>query len=246
MAHGPTLPEYLVRLETVSRTRELWDLTLAFCRSRGVARVSFHHYGLDAPNPHALPGFTIATDGFPDDWVAHYLREELWREDPIPRLAMQEGRMLRWGAVLDDPAVAERAPRFVAALREADIGDGVAAPLIGPALRRGYLGLGFLPGAALPPAQALAELQAAAQMAHLRYCRIVAARAAERRAITPREREVLHWIMQGKSTSVIADILSVSRHTIDTLTRRLFDKLEVADRTSAAIRAVELDLASVR
>ena len=46
------------------------------------------------------------------------------------------------------------------------------------------------------------------------------------------------WIARGKSYGVIADILDVSRHTVDTLVRRIFEKLGVTDRTTAAIRAV--------
>ena len=57
-------------------------------------------------------------------------------------------------------------------------------------------------------------------------------------ALTPREAEVLTWIARGKSNSVIADILGVSPHTVDTLVRRIYGKLEVADRTTAAIHGI--------
>ncbi|MEX0367477.1 MAG: LuxR C-terminal-related transcriptional regulator [Ruegeria sp.] len=36
----------------------------------------------------------------------------------------------------------------------------------------------------------------------------------------------------------MADILLLSPHTVDTLVRRIFSKLDVADRTTAAIRGV--------
>lgn len=61
-------------------------------------------------------------------------------------------------------------------------------------------------------------------------------------ALTPREREILDWIAKGKSNAVIAQILGISRHTVDTYNRRIFKKLGTADRTTAAIKAMQAGL----
>ena len=82
------------------------------------------------------------------------------------------------------------------------------------------------------------ELQCVAQMGHLRLCELMSASDAVQYDLSPREREILQWIARGKSNAAIATILDVSPHTVDTLTRRLFDKLRVTDRTSAAIRGI--------
>lgn len=60
-----------------------------------------------------------------------------------------------------------------------------------------------------------------------------------RECLSPREREVLCWVSRGKSNSVIADILGISQHTVDTHIRRIFRKLGTTDRTTASIRAME-------
>ena len=65
---------------------------------------------------------------------------------------------------------------------------------------------------------------------------------AEAPLLSPREHEVLRWIALGKSNAVIGEILGISRHTVDTHNRRIFRKLNTADRTTAAIRAVEFGL----
>lgn len=57
-------------------------------------------------------------------------------------------------------------------------------------------------------------------------------------ALTRRERDVLEWIAQGKSNPVIAEILGISIHTVDTHIRRIFRKLGVNDRTTAAIKGL--------
>lgn len=57
--------------------------------------------------------------------------------------------------------------------------------------------------------------------------------------LSPREREVLRWIANGKSNAVIAEILGISPHTVDTHNRRIFRKLGTCDRTTAAIKALD-------
>ena len=63
--------------------------------------------------------------------------------------------------------------------------------------------------------------------------------------LTNREAEVLSWVAQGKSNTVIADILAVSPHTIDNYLRRAYAKIGVNDRTSAAVKAVILGLTAL-
>ena len=77
-----------------------------------------------------------------------------------------------------------------------------------------------------------------AQIAHLRYCALAESQSARDFGLSPREVEVLEWIATGKSNSVIAEILGISPHTVDTIVRRIFSKLDVNDRTTAAIRGL--------
>ena len=61
-------------------------------------------------------------------------------------------------------------------------------------------------------------------------------------ALTPRELEVLKLLVHGKSNPQIAQELVISRLTAKTHVERIIRKLEVSDRTQAAIRAIELGL----
>ena len=60
--------------------------------------------------------------------------------------------------------------------------------------------------------------------------------------ISKREHEVLLLIAKGMSNQEIADVLFVSQNTIKTHTSRLFEKLEVKNRTHAIIKAKELGI----
>lgn len=61
-------------------------------------------------------------------------------------------------------------------------------------------------------------------------------------SISKREYEVLLLLARGFSNQEIADELFVSRNTIKTHTSRLFEKLEVKNRTQILIKAKEIGL----
>lgn len=60
--------------------------------------------------------------------------------------------------------------------------------------------------------------------------------------ISKREHEVLVLIAKGMSNQEIADTLFVSQSTIKTHTSRLFEKLDVKNRTHAIVKAKELGI----
>lgn len=86
------------------------------------------------------------------------------------------------------------------------------------------------------PAEWTLSLGIAFQLAYSRY-RQMSPLARGDVALSEREREIMCWVTRGKSNGVIAAILGISASTVDTYMRRIFRKLDVADRTSAAIRA---------
>ncbi len=58
--------------------------------------------------------------------------------------------------------------------------------------------------------------------------------------LTPRECEVLQWVMAGKSNPEVAQILSVSVVTVEKHLGSVFQKLNVENRTAAVTTAFEL------
>jgi DNA-binding NarL/FixJ family response regulator len=60
--------------------------------------------------------------------------------------------------------------------------------------------------------------------------------------LTVREVEILSLVIEGQTNRQIAARLNVSAGTVRNHLGRLFPKLDVADRTQAAVRAVELGL----
>jgi DNA-binding NarL/FixJ family response regulator len=61
-------------------------------------------------------------------------------------------------------------------------------------------------------------------------------------ALTPRESDVLVEIARGRSNREIARALNVSEKTVKTHVSAIFTRLGVADRTQAALHAVQAGL----
>lgn len=57
--------------------------------------------------------------------------------------------------------------------------------------------------------------------------------------LTPREREVLALIVNGKTNTEIAQVLVISPKTVRNHTTSVFEKLQVANRTQAILKAQE-------
>ncbi|MDE2181128.1 MAG: helix-turn-helix transcriptional regulator [candidate division NC10 bacterium] len=62
----------------------------------------------------------------------------------------------------------------------------------------------------------------------------------ERLGLTHREGEVLAWVTDGKTNAEIGLILDRSPRTVQKHLEHIFEKLGVATRTAAAVRALNL------
>lgn len=61
-------------------------------------------------------------------------------------------------------------------------------------------------------------------------------------ALSPREKEVLKWLIEGKSSWDIARILYISKNTVNSHIKNLFQKLEVVNRTQAVSEALRRNI----
>jgi DNA-binding CsgD family transcriptional regulator len=223
------------RIEQARTRAALWDALIGIVRLEGIRMASYHHVLHDA---HTADVF-LRQEGFPEDWVCTYLEKRLYLVDPIPELALAGSDAFLWSDAGKLRRLSRHQSAYLDRLVASGLGDGLAMPVFGPQGRNGYIGLGF--GGPAPPLkhEDIRRLQLVAQLGHWTYCSMVTSEATiAGLALSPREREVLDWVARGKSNSSIAAILGVSVSTVDTLMRRIFSKLGVNDRVSAAIRGV--------
>ncbi len=233
MPRAQTLQDFSRICGETDDVARLWQRTLSYFHGRTIGMVSYH-----SQNVLGKEAFVIRSDGFPREWACDYARRNLVTIDPVPQLARVLARPFWWTEIERLTELTPEQRRYLQEAEAAGLCQGLAIPVFGPDMRNACVGLGFdtrEPG--LQP-QDVFELHCGAQIAHMRYCALTARQAERQVDLSPREREVLSWIARGKSNSVIAEILGISGHTVDTLIRRLFEKLKVNDRTTAAILAV--------
>ncbi|MCJ2177408.1 LuxR family transcriptional regulator [Novosphingobium sp. 2580] len=180
--------------------------------------------------------------GLSREVVEAYLSANFQRLDVVPRTAMALGVPVRWTEAWQSVDTTPEEQGFLKMMQELEIGDGYTIPCYGPSGHDGYVGIGKMTESARTDENTLREMHLAAQAAHLRICEFTASSHAGERPLSMREREVLDWVARGKSNSVIAEILGISAGTVDTYLRRIYEKLDVADRTSAAVRGIGMGL----
>lgn len=181
--------------------------------------------------------FAIAADGFPEEWLCQYIEQDLVTIDPIPELAAKMSTPFFWHDIETLVDITPERRRYLDAMQAAHLGDGLAFFVFGPAMQNAYVGLGFGVDRIELEQIEIMKLQYVAQAGHLRVCALTAQKPGVR-PLTAREREILEWVAQGKSNSVIAEITGISSHTVDAHMRSIYRKLSVNDRTSAAIRGI--------
>ncbi len=180
----------------------------------------------------------VLTSGLPAIWERHY-RERLYLIDPLPQIAMRKMRPFAWPAEVRAEMLDDRQRRYMQMAARHGIVQGIGVACYGPNGRAGFMGAILRPGSGQPAPVDLLRVHAVAQLSFLRYCSLIQ-READIQPLSNRELEVLHWMAQGKSNPVIAKILGISPSSVDIYVKRLFSKLGVADRTSAAVRAYSL------
>jgi DNA-binding NarL/FixJ family response regulator len=96
-----------------------------------------------------------------------------------------------------------------------------------------------------PPAEIVAAIRHAAVAPGSFTSADLAQALARRRTgelLSPRERQVLALLMDGRSIAAIANSMHLSHSTAKTYTARLYEKLGAANRTQAVMAALRLGL----
>ncbi|SHH24007.1 helix-turn-helix transcriptional regulator [Marivita hallyeonensis] len=238
MSEFLALHDIICRMRAAQAPRDVWKLVVDSFHARGIEKISYHRYQTPLTSDDETSSIRVIADGFSSDWVCHYIEAKLFLVDPIPGYARLAATPFFWSDIPKLTRIGEVENAYLKEMEEANLGDGIAFQVFGPAMNNAYVGLGFAQGTPRPSPTEIAELQCIAQTAHIRVCELQLMDFETRFELSRRELEILRWIARGKSNSVIADILEVSHHTVDTHVRRVFDKLGVTDRTSAALRGV--------
>ena len=216
----------------------LWH-AVDVCKQQGVVRQSYHFTPLfESPTSERT---VVQAVGFDRKWLECYDDSDFRKKDPIPSRTMEHGALLTWKDAIDYAQNTRENEEFFAAMREFELVHGFGLPLFGPRGRNAYASFDFGIPLSEVGDEKLGTVRSVSQAAHQRVCVLLDA-SREAPELSEREAEVLHWIAQGKSISVIADILGISPDTVKTYARRVYTKLGANDRVGAVVKALKLGM----
>lgn len=232
-----TVVEFELGLAKVSTPEALWALIIDFFKGSEIRRIVYHHVPpIGAPDGNRI---AVAGHGVREDLLDRYVADRLYRHNPAFQLAMESVEPFYLDQVT---AATPEQEAFLAGIRDFNLQAGLGVQVFGPNGRNGYCGLGFGPDVLRLEPHRVRQLQWVCQLAHLRYCAMLQEAAGPLPHLSARETEVLGWVARGKTNSSIGDILGISAHTVDAHLRRIYGKLGVFDRISAAIRGIGIGL----
>lgn len=229
--------DQLIALQTTRSEREFFESLIAIARNLGF---EYCAYGARLAFPIVKPRF-ILSNNYPSGWQTRYRERNYLAIDPTVRHGISSFLSIVWSDML---FASERA--FWEEARSFGLRFGWAQS------NRDCSGAtGMLTLARSTEALSEAELEAKglqmswlSQVAHLGMSGRLASMSMLRREVrlTPREKTVLGWTAEGKTSGEIATILGVSERVVHFHIRNAARKLEATNKVAAAVRAALLGL----
>lgn len=191
-----------------------------------------------------------AMQNYPDEWIKHYTHKKYKEIDPVLQFCFKTNNIFSWDQLVSNKELAQDEKILMQEAQDAKLLNGLAVPIHGLNGELTAIGLASKNGGIDLNKDMLCKVRAISIQFHMAYL--------EKEAITfntyplkshrkhiilsEREREILLWMSEGKSDSVIADILGISYATVRYHMNNIFQKLGVNERTLAVVKAIRLGL----
>lgn len=230
---------FLDELEEFAAADSLAGLTALL--EKHASRLGFQHFVYALEVPGGPPNGRLAlVNGYPEAWLEHYFQQGFFASDPVLHYARGHVLPIEWDA-LGPKALANR---VMCEASDFGLRLGVSAPIHGPRAELGVLSFATADSlgrertrAALPLTQLLAGYVHEALGRVLRREEVNLPR-----PLTPRERECLLWVAEGKTSWEIGLILGTSERTVNFHLTNAASKLGVSSRQHAVAKALLLGL----
>jgi DNA-binding CsgD family transcriptional regulator len=182
------------------------------------------------------PDVSIVGGSFHKEWSQRYMGNRYVRHSFIARELLQTCDPYSWEDVMRRRRVDEAQRRIKDEADEVGLTDGLFTPVRwGDGSYAAVVLAGRKPDLTDRFIRTSAGVLSAYFAAETRRLDVSASRPARR--LSPRQRECLAWVRQGKSSSMIAEILALSVQTVDEHLAEACRKLGVRTRVQAAVEA---------
>jgi LuxR family transcriptional regulator, quorum-sensing system regulator BjaR1 len=191
------------------------------------------------PGPGDEPADCILLNNRPKEYVDRYIERNYVLRDPVVTELRRNLQPFSWGDVRANRDLTKSEKSIMDEAREFGANDGFIVPIV---TLSGSVSL-FSPCGAEPNlsqrARAAIELIGMYSFQALQRSLLAHKRQeAAHMPLSPREREVMHWVAFGKTDEEIADIFSLSTATVTWHVENAKRKLDAFRRTYAVVRAI--------
>ncbi len=237
-----TLLEYVERVTTSTNMDDLWQVHCDAMGCYGLTRIL---YGMASSRSRTSFGarddFLILTN-FPGDYVETFIDDGLYLHAPMVRWATANSGACSWGWIRDNAQMLTPKEKEVIAFNLSHgltSGYTISFSDIGA---RGLAAIGLVPELNVSQSELDAVWREKGReiitMNHVLHLKILTLPyPSARKPLTKRQREVLEWVGEGKTTQDIGIIMGLTPATVEKHLRLAREALDVETTAQAVLKA---------
>lgn len=191
------------------------------------------------PGPGMGPLSGILFNNRPQEYVDRYVKKKYVLRDPVVTQLRNTVVSSSWSDVRKRRELTKSETDIIDEAREFGVRDGFTVPIV---TLSGSFSVfspcGYQPNLSRRARSALEFIGIYSQEVLKRNLIQSRREYQTHMPLTPREREIMHWVASGKTDSEIGDILSISRTTVTSHVENSKSKLDAFKRTHAVVQAI--------
>ena len=235
------LEEFIVKSNQAETQSEVFDLFEHHLEEYGYNRVVYSlltdHVSLGLEAQHGI----FST--YPKDWLDYYQEHDYHLSDPVFRNGYIASKPFLWDDFSRNTKLSAKAKLVMNEAKEAKLYNGIGIPINGPLFETAGFGIASTDKNIKPDTNTTCLVNALCMQCHNVITTQLATKEKEKHIqLTQREQEILLWAAEGKSDSIIADILGITHPTVRFHFNNIFRKLQANERTLAVVKAIRLGL----
>lgn len=211
---------------------------------KSLGRFGFENFILTGlPNPHQKAEQMVLARKWPQGWFEIYIKENYVAVDPVVRLCRNSVNPFDWNEAPFNREVEPKALEVMNRASDFRMSNGFCIPIHGLTGYEACVSLGGVNLDLSPRTKPAIHLMGMYAFEHIRQL-MTAKNESRFDRLTPREREVLTWTAVGKTAAEVAEIMNLSKRTVDEYSVRAARKLRAQNKTHAVVKALQQRLIS--
>jgi LuxR family transcriptional regulator len=239
----------LNQIAAAQRIDDAWELATSYFRQLGFARVNYGFTRFKHLKTIGDPEDALFLSTCDADYVKRYFQGGFYAKTPVFRWAEHNSGICTWAWVKEAFDAGRLAPDEAEAVRQnAAMGIVAGISVSYPEVlsrSKGALGLIADPEVSTADVEAIyaerrEEILAVANMLHLTIVHLP--QLSRHRALSPRQREALEWVADGKTTQDVALLMGVSPAMVEKHLRLAREALAVETTAQAVAKGALLNM----